>query len=524
MSKTNGKSLRFAALIRVSTEKQERQGESLRTQSTQIERAVKSLGGVVATRYAGQEHATAGWERQQLDKLLEDAAKARRPFDAVMVADASRWSRDNVRSETGLEHLRDKGVRFFVLTTEYDLFNAEARLFLALTATIGAYHARSQKQKSLLNRIERAKRGIPTGGKVPFGRRFDKATGKWSIDPNAQALAYDVGERYLAGEALPKLAREYGINHSNLCKILRERCGSDWKIRFKAADLNIDETVTIRVPPLLPEKMIKAIRPRLQANRTYLHGSPKYDYLLSGRVFCAECGYAMFGQTNHGLISYYRHAHTERARTCSLSPRPWVRADAIESAVVRQLFDLFGNPAAIERAVKSAVPDGDKLLKRKRRLEADIAKVGQARDRILELVIKEAITTHQAQKKLDEVKAREDALLRELDKVNAVLGSSFDLDQLKDLTIEVHRIHRDIVIEDKYGNRYAGGNDVQCFLMMDTADRQKLVDSAFGEPLDDGTPAGIYIKPAGGDFHGPKRFTYELKGRLLGSVKRRALS
>ena len=62
MSKTT-KSHRFASLIRVSTEKQERQGESLRTQESQIKAAVAELGGVIARRYAGQEHATAGWER-----------------------------------------------------------------------------------------------------------------------------------------------------------------------------------------------------------------------------------------------------------------------------------------------------------------------------------------------------------------------------------------------------------------------------------------------------------------------------
>lgn len=130
--------LRFAALIRVSTEKQAERGESLRTQAAQVEMAVGDLGGVIAKRYAGQEHATAGWEREQLEKLLADAAKKSRPFDAVIVADPSRWSRDNVASEIGLQRLRDAGVRFFVLNTEHDLYSDDARLFLSITSTINA--------------------------------------------------------------------------------------------------------------------------------------------------------------------------------------------------------------------------------------------------------------------------------------------------------------------------------------------------------------------------------------------------
>src|SRR5438270_10238800 len=100
MSKDNGKSLRFASLVRVSGEKQEKKGESLRTQQTQIEQAVASPGGVIAKWYKGQEHATEGHERQKFDELLAEAVKPKtsRTFDAVIVADPSRWSRDNVRS------------------------------------------------------------------------------------------------------------------------------------------------------------------------------------------------------------------------------------------------------------------------------------------------------------------------------------------------------------------------------------------------------------------------------------------
>jgi DNA invertase Pin-like site-specific DNA recombinase len=81
----SNKPLRFAALIRVSSEKQERRGESLQTQSSQIEQAVAALGGKITARYAGQEHATPGWEREQLEMLLRDASKPRKKFVSVRV-------------------------------------------------------------------------------------------------------------------------------------------------------------------------------------------------------------------------------------------------------------------------------------------------------------------------------------------------------------------------------------------------------------------------------------------------------
>src|SRR5262245_24872615 len=98
------KPLRFASLVRVSTEAQERQGESLRVQTAANERDVARLGGVIVARYGGVEHGSVGFEKKELDRLLSDAA--RHKFDAVAVAFADRWSRDNAKSKEGLEVLR----------------------------------------------------------------------------------------------------------------------------------------------------------------------------------------------------------------------------------------------------------------------------------------------------------------------------------------------------------------------------------------------------------------------------------
>src|SRR5262245_9034732 len=94
-------SLRFASLIRVSTEQQEKEGESLSTQSKQNQEDVKALGGRIVANYGGQEHATPGWEKTELFRLIADSAKGL--FDAVIVNHEDRWSRDNATSQSGLD-------------------------------------------------------------------------------------------------------------------------------------------------------------------------------------------------------------------------------------------------------------------------------------------------------------------------------------------------------------------------------------------------------------------------------------
>src|SRR5262245_61287962 len=163
---------------------------------------------------------------------------------------------------------------------------------------------------------------------------------------------------------MPKLAKESAVNHAHRIRVLRSMAGDIWELEFRADEFDIHEVIKLPVPRLLPDETIKAVCRRLDAVRSYLHKPPrsKHDYLLSNYVFCGTCGYSLSGQavTHTGKTHlYYGHGRDAR-RQCPLRPYPWVRSDKLERQVVNELFNLFGNPAAVERAVQNAVPDCDK--------------------------------------------------------------------------------------------------------------------------------------------------------------------
>jgi hypothetical protein len=192
-----------------------------------------------------------------------------------------------------------------------------------------------------------------------------------------------------------------------------------------------------------------------------------------------------------------------------------VPADAIEQAVVGDLFDLLGNTAAIDRAIKSAIPDCADLLARKLDLETKLAKVERGRAKVLELVTREALTLAQAEAKLNDFKQREADVRGDLD---AIKESLTDLPDAETSRLYVQEIQgalgKAIMIVDDDGNTYAGGNDVQSYLLMTQQDRRDLLDSVFSVPQPGGKPSGVYITPLGGPYHGPKRFSYQIRGRL----------
>jgi hypothetical protein len=242
----------------------------------------------------------------------------------------------------------------------------------------------------------------------------------------------------------------------------------------------------------------------------------------------------MFGQANECGHRYYRHAHTDRIRQCPLRPRPWVRADQIEAAVVGDLFNMLGNPAAIERAIKSAIPDCDKTMQKRQRLEDDLAKIDKARNRVLTLIEKDALTDAQAEGKLKELKEREVALSTDLDVLAATLADIPDAETVRHY-VDVMRFKNpdrgvvlvdgmkeplpidDIEVYDEHGHA-PGGNDLITALSMTYSDQQALVDSVFNTTMPDGRPAGVYVTRVAGATWGPKKFSYQLRGRLVGQV------
>lgn len=504
-------SLRFAALIRVSTEKQEKQGESLRTQKKQIEQAVAGLGGVITKEYSGQEHATVGFEREKLDRLLDDAGKKRKLFNCVIVCDPSRWSRDNVANETGLDTLQQNGIRFFVLGMEFNLFDPMHRFMLSSQASLNRLTTSLRKQKSVMSCIERAKRiGAPTGGRPPFGRIWDKETQSWSVDEKKKAMIVDVANRYLANESLPKLALEYAINHSFLHKTLTQRSGPTYSITWDIPDLNIQEEVEISIPPLLPAKTIIAIRRKAEANRTYLHGQPKYKYLLSGYVFCTECGYSMFGQSNRQTTLYYRHP---RGTQCSIRPAPFVRADQLEEAVLRNLFETFGNKKGMERAIEEAFPDHEKIQacrEQLAKLEDDLVSVQKSRSRILNLIGRDSITEDQAADQLEELNRRETVLTEKVEQLAAMLGHAPTPESIKETAEEVARRFKRPRVSAR---RWIVRRDANVWERMTWEDKRALIELVFDGLSADGKPMGVYIEQIEGQTHyRQKKWAFTLRG------------
>jgi DNA invertase Pin-like site-specific DNA recombinase len=480
--------LRFAPLVRVSSEKSEKKGESLRTQTAQLKQYAKSLGGVIPDtcwQYSGQEHATPGYERKKLDKLLEDARKGL--FDAVIVADASRWSRDNQKSKAGLQIFRENGIRFFSGTIEQDLYSPEQCLFLGLAAEIGEYQAKTQSLKSIVNRVERARRGIPTSGNLPYGRTFNRDSGEWGIDPEKALIIQTTAKRYLSGEKMSTIARSFGINHSSLWKTLNHRAGDSWECQFKDERVGIDETVTMKIPRLLDDETINAIRLRGKANKTYSHGIIKHEYLLSRMIFCEHCGYTLQAQTNKNGLKYYRHPKG-RNRPCHVNK--WVPAKQVEPAVLARIFQMFGDVERIEKAIKKATPNHaeiEALRQEAADLTGRLSATEKERDNVIRLASKGILSDQEVEKQIGEIRSRIAATNDRLATIEEQVSGLPTTAQIKKKSSLAMRIMKMVL------------KSPEALETMPFERRRKLMEKAFAGTDKAGNRLGVYVKFDTGD-------------------------
>jgi len=521
--------LRFAPIIRVSTEKQEQKGESLADQKSHIIDYVKFLHGSIPEscwEYSGQEHATPGQERAKFDKLLKDSGKD--IFDAVMVTTPDRWSRDPLKSAESLNILKANGIRFFIGTMETDLYNPQHNLIFEVNMVFGKFQAHQQALKSITSQIHRARRGIPTPGSLPYGRTFDKKLEEngWAVDPLKKAIIEQAAERYLSGkENLKAIATSLGFkSSSNLRKILTDRCGTEWTVSFRNDEVNVNEIVTIPIPELLDASTILAIHEKTKASKTYQRPKLKREYLINRMIFCSTCGQPLSGSTsNDGKNRYYKHPthiyhkHPKKSKQdpnfipevlpCRFTK--YVHGNEIENVVLMQLMLMFGDEIRIQKAVADAHPDIAKVEGLKREQEDwanQLKKITAQRVKILEKISYELITDDEARPLLKEFREREAFINSRLSIIASTLASIPDPDKVKKVSKFAGAVLSNI-------RRNEGESYSPRFILTKPFQYQRqIVENAFGGRDVQGNPLGVYMTETG------EGWSFEIRGLFGNSL------
>ncbi|MFE4073398.1 recombinase family protein [Peribacillus sp. YIM B13477] len=126
--------------------------------------------------------------RPELQRLLQDLEK----FDALLVVELSRLSRNGKISQTVKQECIDYDVPIITPFQTYDLANSENdRLMFDFGSLISAHEHGTIGKRSKANKIQMTKAGLHVSGGVPYGYRRNPQTKKLEIyEPEAKAVRY----------------------------------------------------------------------------------------------------------------------------------------------------------------------------------------------------------------------------------------------------------------------------------------------------------------------------------------------
>nr|WP_317413848.1 recombinase family protein [uncultured Solibaculum sp.] len=420
--------MKAAAYARYSTDKQTE--NSIAYQMEAIQKYCRQHQIDLCAFYSDEAESGTNTNRPGFQNLM--VAASRREFDAVVIYDISRGSRDVVDWFSFRKSMAALGIQVISTTQELgDITNPSDFLMELITTGLGQHQVLDTRKKSMAGMKERAKKGLYCGGHAPLG--YDIVDGKYVINEREAAIVRSIFRQYADGASYGqildslkgktgKFGRPFGKNSfSSILSNERYTGIYKWNERnirvmrkWAGGKKNPDPIIIDGIiPRIVDDETWRKVKERMSKKERRAANKAKREYLLSGLIECASCGAAYVGHCNvakrkDGSIRetrYYECGNKYRTKTCNNRN---INADELEVFVCTQLqsylSDIDIDQVAKEYAdlINGASPDCEaerrELVEVERQIQNGIkavlsgmdipelhAEIDRCRDRKLEL-------------------------------------------------------------------------------------------------------------------------------------------
>lgn len=503
MTQPKEEQIKAAGYVRVSS-KEQVEGESLSTQRKSITDFCKSQGWKLTNIYA-DEGISGGSvkDRHALLQCLYDGQNGK--FNVLVIHRLSRFGRNARELLINHEELSKAGIQLRSISEGIDFSSRYGKAMLGMLAIIAELERDIIREQMLENRIARGRKGFPTGGKLPFGRTFDRKTGQWTLDEEAVKLLRWVAGEYLKGGSLNDLSHilktryNRSLSYPQLINTLANRCGDTWTVNFQG-----EAPMIYQIPRILDEDTIQKIRDRLEHNRTETRKDVQ-KYALTGFIRCEQCGRSLSGQTQNDKRRkywYYYHPGGKYEKCKAFSTIPLKQ---IERAVFQTIFENTVDAPAFERAISESLPDEKLINSLQNKIQAgekELKGIDKELSKLVDLALSGTL-------KKETIRDKEEALLEAKKKATDELEANRDklhaLPDVQQVKREAERIRRRLL------ERFSGKKRLK---KMSFDEKKTLLHWLFDGKDTKGTPYGIYISKKKKGKR--QEIDYFLYGRITG--------
>jgi len=359
-------------------------------------------------------------ERPGGRRLLEDAKEGK--FDAVLVYKLDRLGRTLLVIVDAHDRLQEAGVALRSATEPIDTSTPSGRLIFQMLASFAEYERGTIRERTQAGQRRAFKNGRQMGA-IPYGYDIASDNSFVVVEDEARIVQEIItniaGGATLYSEAkrlndlgLPSPGHRYrgkarkhgaGWGHTTVREIVQQRAyAGTHVITINGGAETIERPVPAIVEPALREKALR----RLEENKRYAGGRPHRNYLLSGLIECAHCGWNYRGTLTSGSRTgkrYYYYGcgkrlsvHDKRFRGYSC---PHVNAEWLEDLVWQDARGFLENPGEVLERVREQLEAGgqaDELEERLSSLQKRLTSKQAERERATRLYMRGLVSEEEA--------------------------------------------------------------------------------------------------------------------------------
>ena len=304
MNNYKEKAEEVALYVRVSTEEQAVNGDSLRTQREELTKYALENGLHIYGIYEDDGFSATNLKRPALERLLKDVQQNK--INRILITKLDRLSRGVRNYYKILDTLDEHSVYWQTIFEKYDSSTANGRLHINIMLSVAENESAqtSERIRSVFKTKLENKEII--AGKIPVGLK--KENKKMIIDPDKKQVVLDAFKFYKettsAYQTFKKLDLKYPELQLNYMRAYR--------ILTNPLYIGIKQTrygnIENFCPALIDKKLFETTQKLLQKNSRKPTSSNSEGFLFQGMLKCSECGYTLgckFFSKNKETSRYY---------------------------------------------------------------------------------------------------------------------------------------------------------------------------------------------------------------------------
>lgn len=419
--------------IRVSTTEQAKEGYSVEEQENRLRKYCEAMGIKIHKVYIDPGFSGASLNRPGIQAVISDVQS--RVVKKVIVWKLDRLSRSQKDTLIMLEDIfLSNGCDFVSMLESFDTSTPFGRAIVGILAAFAQLERENIKERTAMGRAARIAKGHYSGSHAPLGYSFAPGCNDLIVNEYESAIVQDIYVRFLSGESLKHISEcmlaKFGgaVRKWNSTMIRRILSNQIYIGRVRHSD----ETFEGLHDPIVSETEFFMASSILEHNREIKKQCARSESLLTGLLYCGDCGARMQQRRVARGYSLRRYICYSVSRTS----KPMIRSDKCSNRLhpftMEELDELIKNEiaklATDEEYLQSIIrQDAPHKADDSQLLQDRLSEVKKQTDKLLNLYQVGAVDFQDIQERLASLKEEKEALHRSIDRATADASIPVDM-------------------------------------------------------------------------------------------------